>query len=65
MEGLFKDLFPSLYALAQDRIVRLLWRIIGVQGTTSSAWMPVFVRDSFADNDTLLRFFSKLVRDYS
>ena len=31
-----------------------------VQGTNSSVWMPVFVRDCFAEGDTLLRFFSKL-----
>ena len=31
-----------------------------VQGTDSSVWRSIFVRDSFADNDTLVRFFSKL-----
>jgi len=31
-----------------------------VQGTSSSIWMPVFMRDDFADDDGLLRFFSKL-----
>ena len=31
-----------------------------VQGTNSSVWMPVFVQDGFADDDGLLRFFSKL-----
>jgi len=31
-----------------------------VQGTDSSVWMPVFVRDCFAEDDALLRFSSKL-----
>ena len=31
-----------------------------VQGSDSSGWMPIFVRDSFADDDILVRFFSKL-----
>jgi len=30
-----------------------------VQGSDNSVWTPVFVRDRFADYDTLLRFFSK------
>ena len=31
-----------------------------MQGTDSSVWMSVFVWDRFADDDTVLRFFSKL-----
>ena len=31
-----------------------------VQGINSAVWMSVFVRDGFADDDGLLRFFSKL-----
>ena len=31
-----------------------------VQGSDNSAWTPVFVRNRFADGDTLLRFFNKL-----
>ena len=30
------------------------------QGSDSSVWMPIFVWDSFADDDTLVRFFSKV-----
>ena len=57
-DGLFKDLFPSLCALAQDREATVAdYR---VQGTNSSVWMPIFVRDDFGDDDALLRFFSKL-----
>jgi len=57
-EGLLIDLFPSLFALAQDREASVVdYR---EQGTGSSVWRPIFVRDSFADNDTLVRFFSKL-----
>ena len=53
-----KDLFPSLFALAQDREASVAdYR---VQGSINSGWMPIFVRDSFADDDTLVRFFSKL-----
>ena len=48
--GLLKDLFPSLYALAQDREASVAdYR---VQGSDNSVWMPVFVWDSFADDDT-------------
>ena len=32
-----------------------------VQGSNNSVWMPIFVRDSFADDDTLVRFLSKLL----
>jgi len=57
-EGLLKDLFPSLFALAQDREASMAdYR---VQGTDSSVWKSIFVRDSFADDGTLVRFFSKL-----
>jgi len=57
-EGLLKNLFPSLFALAQDREASVVdYR---VQGNGSSVWRPIFVRDSFADDDTLVRFFSKL-----
>uniref|UniRef100_A0A7C9ALA2 Reverse transcriptase domain-containing protein n=1 Tax=Opuntia streptacantha TaxID=393608 RepID=A0A7C9ALA2_OPUST len=57
-EGLLKDLFPSLFALAQDKEAFVAdYRVLG---TDSSVWRPVFVRDSFADDDTLVRFFSKL-----
>ena len=57
-EGLLKDLFPSLFALAKDREASVAdYR---VQGSDSSVWMPIFVRDSFADDDTVVRFFSKL-----
>ena len=31
-----------------------------VLGTDSSVWRPIFVWDSFADDDTLVRFFCKL-----
>ena len=51
-------MFPSLFALAQDRKASVAdYR---VQGTESSVWRPVFVRDSFADDDIVIRFFSKL-----
>jgi len=51
-------LFPSLFALAKDREASVAdYR---VQGSDSSIWMPIFVRDSFADDDTVVRFFSKL-----
>ena len=57
-EGLLKNLFPSLFALAEDREASVAdyW----VQGNVSSVWRPIFVRDSFADDDILVRFFSKL-----
>ena len=57
-DGLLKDLFPSLFVLAQDREASVAdyW----VQGTGSSGWRPIFVRHSFEDDDTLVRFFSKL-----
>jgi len=53
-----KNLFPSLFALAEDREASVAdyW----VQGNVSSVWRPIFVRDSFADDDTLVRFFSVL-----
>jgi len=57
-EGLLKDLFPSLFVLAQDREASVAdYR---VQGTGISSWRPIFVRDSFNDDDTLVRFFRKL-----
>ena len=31
-----------------------------VQGSDNSVWTPFFVWDRFGDDDTLLRFFSKL-----
>jgi len=53
-----KDLFPSLYSLAQDREASVAdYR---VQGTNSPVWMSVLERDGFADDDVLLRFFNKL-----
>jgi len=57
-DGLLKDLFPSLYALAQEREASVA--DYHVQGTNNSVWMPVFMRDGFADDDGLLKFFSKL-----
>uniref|UniRef100_A0A7C9AS09 Reverse transcriptase zinc-binding domain-containing protein n=1 Tax=Opuntia streptacantha TaxID=393608 RepID=A0A7C9AS09_OPUST len=51
-------MFPSLYALAQDREASVA--DYHVQGTNSSVWVPVFVREGFANDDGLLRLFSKL-----
>jgi len=57
-ERLLKDLFPGLYALALDRDASVAdYR---VQGPDNSICTPIFVRDRFADDDILLRFFSKL-----
>ena len=57
-EGLLKDLFPNLYALAEDREASVAdYRM---RGNDSSVWAPIFVRDSFVDDDTFLCFFSKL-----
>ena len=57
-EGLLKDLFPGLYALVLDRNTSVPH--YRVQGSDNSVWMLVFVLDMFVDDDTLLRFFSKL-----
>ena len=57
-EGLLKDLFPNLYALAQDREASVA--DFRMRGNDSSVWVPVFVRDSFVEDDTFLCFFSKL-----
>jgi len=57
-DGILKDLFPSLYVLAQDREASVA--DYQVLGTGSTVWRPIFVRDSFDDDDTLVSFFSKL-----
>ena len=59
-ERLLKDLFRSLYFLAQDREASVT--NFRVQGTNSLIWMPVLVRDGFTDDDVLLRFFNNCRR---
>ena len=44
--------------LAQDREASVA--DYQVLGTGSTVWRPIFVRDSFDDDDTLVTFFSKL-----
>ena len=46
------------FALAPDREASVAG--YRVQGIDSSVWRPIFVRDSFADDDSVVRFFSKL-----
>ena len=53
-----KDLFPSLYVLAVDKNASIAEYQKHVYGNSVCA--PVFVRDEFVDDDSLVSFFNKL-----
>jgi len=50
--------FPSFYVLAVDRNVSVAdyWQ----QVSRNNIWAPVFARDGFVDDDSLVSFFYKL-----
>ena len=56
--GPLKDLFPSLYALAENKdesVVDYREQVFG-----SFVWAPIFTRDAFVDDLTLVSFLSIL-----
>ena len=53
-----KDLFARLYVLAVDKNASVAEYRAQVYG--NSVWAPVFVRDGFVDDDSLVSFFNKL-----
>ena len=55
-----REAFPGLFALAVNRDASIsdYWD----QASGSSTWVPIFVRDGFLDDGTLVNFFDKLDR---
>jgi len=53
-----KDRFPRLYVLAVDKNASVANYQEQVYG--NNTWAPVFVRDGFVDDDSLVSFFNKL-----
>ena len=49
-----------MYVLAQNRDASITYYSDRASGTIG--WVPVFVRDGFLDDDSLVSFFNKLVR---
>jgi len=58
--GPLKDLFPSLFALAVNKDALVADYCEHVSG--SHMWSPIFVRNAFVDDITLVSFLSKLYR---
>ena len=53
-----RDTFPDLFALAENRDAAIAdyWD----RAAGNVVWVPIFVRDGFLDDATLVSFFDKL-----